>query len=170
MSDHNVTGDQEPLFAPERFEVRNLQDEIRVDRLCSEFLKCFYLDLVEEGRSAEEASALAYGADYFLREFVIPDRQENIFALRPGRMRQFAGNWYIVRTLEPNMAELEGILSGTLAFYRYCRKVNMVDESLLADIEKDCADRDYYGQRIESFWTIVNDGYLAWEQGCSLKD
>ena len=170
MSDHNVTGDQEPLFAPEQFEIRNLQDEIRVDRLCSEFLKLFYLDLVEEGRSAEDASALAYGADYFLREFVIPDRLENIFALRPERMRQFAGNWYIVRTLEPNMAELDGILAGTLAFYRYCRKVGKIDPTLLAAMEKECADFDYYQKRIESFWAIENDGYLAWEQECSLKD
>jgi hypothetical protein len=170
MTDHTGADHQAPFFAIEEFEIRNLQDEIRVDRLCSDFLKFFYLDLVEEGRSAEEASALAYGADYFLREFVIPDRRENIFALRPGRMRQFAGNWYIVRTLEPNMVELDGILAGTLAFYRYCRKVSKVNESLLSDMEKDCADRDYYRDRIEAFWAIVDDGYLAWEKECSLKN
>ncbi|MCK7482142.1 MAG: hypothetical protein M0C28_37060 [Candidatus Moduliflexus flocculans] len=36
---------------------------------------------------------------YFLREFVIAECDDNLFRLPAERVRQFAGHWYIVRTL-----------------------------------------------------------------------
>lgn len=161
---------REDVFLTENFNITGLEDEIRVDALCRRLLEFFYRDLVEERKLLpEEASALAYGADYFLREYVIPDRGENIFALRPGRVRQFAGNWYIVRTLEPNMAELSSILRGVEAFYAYCQQRGKVSAELGRSVAVECADLDYYRQRIESFWAIEGDGYCAWERECSLK-
>lgn len=165
------TPPEREVFRAENFDIRGLQDEIRADRLCRRLLEIFYLDLVEgEKLPPEEASALAYGADYFLREFVIPDRQENIFALRPGRVRQFAGNWYIVRNLEPNMVELEAILKGVDAFYAYCLRVGKVSPERAGDVHRECGELGYYRRRIESFWAIEKDGYFAWEAECSLRD
>ena len=159
------------LFHSRNFDIRDLQDEIRADELCGRLLRTLYLDLTEEDRiPPAEASALAYGADYFLREFVIPNRRENIFHLRSGRVRQFAGNWYIVHNLEPNMTELTGILRGVNAFYRYCRKVGKVSPELARAVQKECADLEYYRQRIETFWAIREDGYFAWEKECTLKE
>jgi hypothetical protein len=119
---------------------------------------------------AAQAGALAHGADYFLREFIIPDRRENIFALRPGRVRQFAGNWYIVRNLEPNMRELANILKGIEAFYDWCFRVGKVSVELVETVRQECSQLDYYRQRIEDFWAIEGDGYLAWERECTLKE
>ncbi|BCR04807.1 hypothetical protein DESUT3_18760 [Desulfuromonas versatilis] len=159
-----------PEFAQENFAIDNLQDEIRVDRLCSDFLRTFYLNQVERcGLGPEQASALAYGADYFLREFIIPDRRENIFQLAPGRVRQFAGNWYIVKTLEPNMKELQGILEGVRAFYEYCQSSGKVSAELLTEIGRDCADLDFYAARIESFWAIEGDGFQSWNRACGIE-
>lgn len=170
MTSYSMSGHEDRLFARENFDIRNLQDEIRVDELCQRFLKCFCRDLVEkEGLSPEKAGALAHGADYFLREFVIADRRENIFALRGGRVRQFAGNWYIIRNLEPNMAELEGILKGVEAFYAYCFTVGKVTGELAEAVRQECARLDYYRQRIDDFWAIEGDGYQAWERECTLK-
>jgi hypothetical protein len=161
---------QEDVFKKENFDILDLQDEIRVDHLCRSLLEFFYLHMVEEWKySPEKASALAYGADYFLREYVIPDRQENIFSLPSGRVRQFAANWYIVRTLEPNMVELTSILQGVDAFYIYGRQVGKISEELRESVTKECADLAYYRQRIESFWAIENDGYFAWEKECTLE-
>ncbi len=171
MTSQQISEKHPEAFATEKFDIANLQDEIRVEQLCTEFLKIFYLDMVEDQKLApEDASALAYGADYFIREFIIPDRRENIFKLRPGRVRQFAGHWYITKTLEPNLSELGDILVGVQAFYDYCLKVNKVSAELLADIKKDCAALDYYGERIESFWAIKDDGYQAWTRQCPLED
>lgn len=167
---NNIATDPE-LFRRENFDIRDLQDEIRADQLCRRLLEIFYLDLVEErGLPPEEASALAYGADYFLREFLIPDRQENIFALRAGRVRQFAGNWYIVRNLEPNMTELERILRGVDAFYDYCLRVGKISAEQAGAIRRECGELSYYGGRIESFWAIEKDGYFTWDAECTLKD
>lgn len=171
MKEMNHMGSDREVFVRENFDIRDLQDEIRADQLCHRFLEIFYLDLVEEEKlTPEEASALAYGASYFLREFVIPDRRENIFALRPGQVRQFAGNWYIVRNLEPNMVELEGILKGVDSFYDYCRRVGKVSSEQADAVRRECRQSDYYRQRIEAFWAIEKDGYFAWDAECSLKE
>ncbi|MFA5515382.1 MAG: hypothetical protein WDA20_03765 [Desulfuromonadales bacterium] len=170
MDEKKVSDLQDELFKQQNFEVTDLQDEIRVDELCGRLLRFFRQSLIDEDRlTPAEAGALAHGADYFLREFVIPDRRENIFALRPGRVRQFAATWYIIRNLEPNLAELTDILAGIVAFYHYARRIGKVKDDLLHQVEEECRDLAYYSRRIESFWDIQGDGYFAWEQECSLK-
>ncbi len=170
MTGYSFGDRTQDTYARENFEVRNLDDEIRVDGLCRQLLQEFHHELLHAGAlPPETAGALAHGADYFLREFVIPDRRENIFSLSPWRVRQFAGNWYIVRNLEPNMAELTGILHGVAAFYDFCRRAGMVTDELAAEVRAECAELDYYRRRIDSFWAIEDDGYRAWEEECSLK-
>lgn len=160
-----------PQFAVELFALDSLDDEIRVDLLCRQFLRLFYLDLTDgQGLSAEQAAPLTYGADYFLRDFIIADRRENIFLIDPQRVRQFAGNWYIITNLEPNLAELQTQLQGIAAFYKYCAQVGKVTESFADEIVRHCSALDYYRERIESFWAISGDGFLAWNQACSYKD
>lgn len=171
MVDYRLPEQEERMFARESFEIRNLQDEIRVDDLCRQLLQDFRDDLMRhETLPAAQAGALAHGADYFLREFIIPDRRENVFALKPGRVRQFAGNWYIVRNLEPNMGELSGLLQGIEAFYAWCCKSGKVDAELAATVRQECASLDYYRLRIDEFWAIEGDGYSAWERECTLKE
>jgi len=171
MTGYSFSDQDEQIFARESFEIHNLQDEIRADQLCQRLLQLFRSDLEEKAKLPPvQAGALAHGADYFLREFVIPDRRENIFALRAGRVRQFAGNWYIVRNLEPNMAELEGILQGIAAFYSYCARGGKVSAELAEAVRQECSLLDYYRRRIDGFWAIEGDGYLAWERECTLKE
>lgn len=158
------------LFAPKNFEITDLEAEIKADALCNRLLRLFYLHLHEEQNLApEQASALTYGADYFLREFIIGDRQENILKIAPRRINQFAGNWYIVKNLEPNMEELTIHLDGIRRFYAYCATVGLICAQLAASIGRECGREAYYRQRIESFWAIEGDGYLVWERECSLK-
>jgi hypothetical protein len=171
MTVYSFKDQEDKLFAKESFEIHNLQDEIRADQLCQRFLQFFRRDLEKKDNlPPAQAGALAHGADYFLREFVIPDRRENIFGLRPGRVRQFAGNWYIVRNLEPNMAELKNILQGIAAFYAWCCKVGKVSAELAETVRQECSLLDFYRRRIDDFWAIEGDGYSAWERECTLKE
>jgi len=171
MAGYSFSDQEEQIFAKGNFDICSLQDEIRVDELCQRLLQRFRDDLVHRDyMPAIQAGALAHGADYFLREFLIPDRHENIFSLRPGRVRQFAGNWYIVRNLEPNLAELERMLQGIEAFYTWCCQVGKVDAEMAETIRQECSRLDYYRQRIDDFWAIDGDGYEAWERACSLKE
>jgi len=165
---------------PEGFEVlkvdkrefvpATLDDEVRVDRLCKELLHRFYNESMEAGLSPEEATALASAADYFVRDFVVSIKSRSIFEERPGIVRQFAGNWYIVNTIDPLISEIDRFLAGIRAFYRFLHGHQLISLRFLQAIEAECAERDYYAGRIESFWAITGDGYLAWEKECSLKD
>jgi hypothetical protein len=147
-----------------------LEDELRVDKLCSDLLHRFYCETMESGLSPEDATALAGAADYFIRDFVVSIKGRSIFDERAGIVSQFAGNWYIVNTMEPLESELEGYLAGIRAFYRFLHGHQLISLKFLQAIEAECSQLQYYADRIESFWEIKGDGYQAWEKECTLKD
>jgi hypothetical protein len=152
------------------FDIADWQDEARVDRLCVELLKQFHRNLLDEQQCEPlEAGSLARGADYFLREFIIGDRQENIFNIAPKRVRQFAGNWYIIKNMEPNMEELTDLLFGIDAFYSWCSDTGLYDNQRQTEIRELSRAFDSYKERIESFWEIT-DNYNEWDSAISLKD
>jgi len=156
-------------FKEAAFNILNLEDEIRADQLLADLLRHFFQYQVEKiGEEPETAGLQARGADYFLREYIIGDCRENIYLTSPERIRQFAGNWYIVRNLEPNMAELGDILEGVAAFYVFVQSCGRISQAACDSIKRTCSDLDYYQQRIDSFWAIDGDGYLAWNKACPL--
>lgn len=159
------------VFAEENFNVAGLDDEIRVDKLCRDLLRRFHEDLTrEQGLGAEEGAALAWGADYFLRDFIIAERGDNLLRITPNRVRQFGGTWYIIKNLEPNIVELSAHLRGIAAFYRFLAQQGLISPHQAEQLAEACATLDFYRDRIESFWAITGDGYLSWERACTLKD
>lgn len=154
----------------EAFNLGTLEDELRVDRLCLELLQEFHRQLQADGVAPLEAGGLAHGADYFIRDFLVAVKQRNIFAEEPGLVRQFAGNWYIVNTMEPDIKELAGHLEGIGAFYRFLQRRQLISAGYLQGVEQECAAIPYYADRIEAFWAIKGDGYYTWERECSLKE
>ncbi len=152
------------------YNIQNLDDEIRVDKLCVDLLRHLYQDLTQQKSVLpEQAGEFCQGADYFLREFIVADRCENLFAVEALRVRQFAGHWYIVRTPEPNLTELEKILAGTAVFYGFLSRQGLVTEVDADEITSQCRELDYYRQRIDDFWAIEDDGYTAWQKACPLE-
>ncbi|HZV80803.1 MAG TPA: hypothetical protein VFF53_01395 [Geobacteraceae bacterium] len=151
------------------FDVTTLEDELRVDSLCRDLLMNFYHERINAGLDEHDATLLANSADYFIRDYVIGFRQLNILKTASGLVRSFAGNWYIVNTLEPTAKEIEGHLRGIREFYHFLRREGAIDDGFLATIDRECSDQEYYSGRIESFWNIKGDGYYEWESECSLK-
>ena len=152
------------------YDIATLEDELRVDALCRELLLAFYSDRLGAGIDEHEATLLANSADYFIRDFLIGARQLNILETGSGVVRTFAGNWYIVNTLEPDSSELETHLKGICEFYRFLAGHQAIPAAAFREIENECQDSGYYRQRIDSFWDIQGDGYFAWEEECSLKN
>jgi len=152
------------------FNIVTLDDEIRVDRRCVDLLRHFNQHLAcQKGLSPEQAGEICHGADYFLREFMIADRRDNIFRTSAERVRQFAGHWYIIRTTEPNLTELATVLNGTALFYNFLAEQNLVDPQVSMDIAQQCNETGYYQRRIDAFWAIEGDGFDAWRQACPLE-
>lgn len=151
------------------FDIATLEDELRVDALCSELLLAFYNERIGAGMDEHDATLLANSADYFIRDFLIGARQQNILETSAGMVRKFAGNWYIINTLDPDSAELAGHLRGVCEFYRFLAAHGAITADALRAIESDCQDSAFYRQRIADFWAIEDDGYYAWNEICSLK-
>lgn len=151
------------------FAIVTLDDELRVDALCRDLLMSFYRDKLQSGMDEHDATLLANSADFFVRDFVIGMRQKNLLLESHGLVRSFAGNWYIVNTLEPSEEELAGHLKGIREFYHYLRRQGLISDSFVASIDRECLDLAYYASRIESFWNISGDGYYDWAAECSLK-
>lgn len=159
----------EALHSKANYSISSLEDEIRADRHCSALLKQFHQYLLQELQiDPLEAGSLAAGVDYFLREFIIGSRRENILEIPALRVRQFGGNWYIIRNLEPNMDELTDMMLGTDAFYRYCAAQKLVAETTAVEISEECVRLDDFDRRIEEFHNISGDGFKKWDQACPL--
>ncbi|RNC65289.1 MAG: hypothetical protein ED859_17630 [Desulfuromonadales bacterium] len=154
----------------DEFTIVTVDDEIRADGLCRKLLSRFYYALLEAGMEAHEATALASGADYYVRDFVVGYKHRSLFDEQTGIVRQFAGNWYIVNTIEPSLDVLAGYLAGVRAFYRFLFDLGLISGQFLSAMEEECGDIAWYEGRIRSFWAIEGDGYLAWERECSLKN
>ncbi len=152
------------------FDIETLEDELRVDGLCQGLLRRFYDNRLARGLTPHDATLLANSADYYLRDFVVDRMRANLFEEKPGLVRQFAGNWYIVNTLEPNVDELARHLAGIRAFYRFLREEGLISDDFFQSMEAECESLPWFSGRIESFWAIKDDGYTAWEQECSLKE
>ena len=151
------------------YNVESLDDEIRVDNLCVDLLRHLYQELVQhKGLQPEQAGERCHGADYFLREFVIPERHKNLFAVEAIDLRQFAGHWYIIRTPEPNLTELGKILTGTAELYNYLASQKMVSDETAAAITAQSETLDYFQKRIDDFWAIEGEGYDTWRDACPL--
>jgi len=152
------------------FAIATLEDELRVDALCRELLLTFYHDRIGAGMDEHEATLLASSADYFIRDYLIGARQLNILETADGDVRRFAGNWYIVNTLEPDSDELDVHLKGICEFFRFLAAQQAITAAAFQAIASDCQQSAFYRQRIDSFWDIQGDGYLTWEAECSLKN
>ena len=151
------------------YNIVNLDDEIRVDKLCVDLLRHLYQALIQnKGMQPEQAGGCCHGADYFLREFIIPERQKNLFSVEAIDLKQFAGHWYIIRTPEPNLSELKAILTGTAEFYRYLSNQKMVSKEAADAMTAQSEELDYFQKRIDDFWTIEGNGYDAWREACPL--
>lgn len=157
-------------FEKKSFDIGSIEDELRVDGICRKLLKDFHLDLQRKGLSPLEAGSLAHSADYYLRDYLVSARQQNLLEEKKGVVRKFAATWYIISTLEPTIEELAGHLNGIREFYRYLHSIGLLSGAFLALVEQECEDIPWYTERIESFWKIRDDGYLAWERECSLKE
>lgn len=148
---------------PKDFDVSTLDDEIRVDALCAGLLLAVRDRMLADGSTDPlTVGELCQGADYFLREFIIAECADNLLHLPPERVGQFAGHWYIVRTLEPNTGELATILSGIAACYRILAEAGLVETRLAGEITAACDDLPAYSQRIDDFWAITDDGFDRW--------
>lgn len=152
------------------FNLATLEDELRVDSLCRELLLEFYNQRVASGMPEHDATLLASSADYFVRDYLVGARQLNILEIQGGEVRRFAGNWYIVNTLEPDIDELERHLAGVREFFRFLAENSAISYETFAGIDSNCASLEFYKSRIEGFWNIQGDGYFEWERGCSLKN
>lgn len=158
------------LFQLDNYTIRSLDDEIRADHCCRDLLKHFLTYTRQQlTKDPLNAGALARGADYFLRDYLIDFSRVNIFSATADHIRGFAGNWYIVSTLEPNMKQLKEILRGISCFYGFAEQHGLITPDQLALIEEACIELAYYAQRIDDFHQLQDNGFHSWDRDCPAR-
>lgn len=154
----------EIVFEHAAFDFETLEEEIRVDEQCRLLLQQFYGWLQKQNLTLQQASNLAYCADYYLRDYVFDFLHRNVLRPQPGQVRYFAANWYITRTLEPEITVFDRHLKAISELYRFLLEIQLISSQELAGIEQEVALQDYYHQRIESFLALAGDGYEQWDK------
>ena len=153
-------------FEGDDFDFATIEEELRVDERCQSLLTCFYRQLQNNGHSPEVASSLTYGADYYLRHYLLDFARQNIVRPKPGIVCYFASSWFITHTLDPEMSVLDQYLEAVQEFYRFLHRQHFISADELAVIEEEASRTDYYQQRIERFLAIVGDGFFGWDAEC----
>jgi len=155
------------LYDRDIYHIESFDDEIRIDKTCKSLLQDFHKYLLADKKLTPlKAGTMASGADFYLRDFMVDQQRTNIFDVSADTVRHFAGNWYIITTLEPNMAELKDILTGVSGFYAFCAEKKAVTAEIASAVAEACQQHDFYHQRIETFHNITGDGYIAWNKEC----
>jgi len=153
-------------FESDDFDFASLEEELRVDERCQSLLNSFYHQMQINGQSSQSASDLAYGADYYLRNYLLDFARQNVVRPKPGIVRYFAASWFITHTLAPEPEVLDQHLTAILEFYRFLHHQHYISAEELLSIEDEVADSTYYHQRIEQFLAIVGDGFFSWDAEC----
>lgn len=169
MNNNSTTQESQNLFCWESYTIASLEDELNTDKNCQELLKLFLRFLLEDQKIEPlDSGSHARGADYFLRDYMIDRCRENIFAITPDKINGFAGNWYIVNTLEPNIEELRSLLNGVQLFYLFCDKKGILKDVDFESIESACLNHAYFQNRIESFHNLQDNEFQPWNNHCPI--
>ena len=169
MNITEIAAEHRDPYDQKNYAIESLEDEIRADQISKILLKQFHQYLLNTKEiSPLAAGSMASGADYYLRDYMIDNRRTNIFEISPELIKSFAGNWYIISSLEPNMVELESILIGINSFYNFCAEKKVISSATAEQANQACSCYEYYLQRIESFNAITGAGFIAWNKACPL--
>lgn len=161
-----MTQNSEIEFEHNDFEFDTIDEELLVDGRCQQILMQFYLFLQQQGMAAEEASELAFGADLYLRDYLIDFGRQNIVRPQPGIVTKFAGSWYITHTLDPEFASLERHLTALSELYRFLHRRHLISADELSFLLEEAGQLEFYRQRIESFLNLTGAGFSAWDAEC----
>lgn len=153
-------------FESDDFDFATIEEELRVDERCQSLVTCFYREMQNLGHPPQVASNLAFGADYYLRNYLLDFARQNVVRPKAGIVSYFAANWFITHTLAPEMIVLDLHLEAVREFYRFLQRQHFIAADELAFIEEEVARGDYYRQRIERFLAIIGDGFFAWDAEC----
>jgi hypothetical protein len=153
-------------FEHDDFEFDTIDEELLVDGRCQEILKQFYLFLQQQGMAAEEASELAFGADLYLRDYLIDFGRQNIVRPQPGIVTKFAASWYITHTLDPEFASLSRNLKAVSELYRFQHRRHLISADELSFLLEEAGQLEFYRQRIDSFLNLTGAGFAAWDAEC----
>jgi hypothetical protein len=159
----------EIVFDHEDFDFETLEEEIRVDEQCRNLLHQFYVWMQRNELTPERASELVYCVDYYLRDYLLDFLRENPLRPKSGQVGYFAANWYITRTLEPEMTVLKNHLEGLVLLYTFFHELGLISADNLSRIVQEAGERDYYQKRIEAFLALAGEGYEAWDKECPLN-
>ena len=160
----------EIVFDHEDFDFETLEEELKADQQCRRLLQQFFVWLQQQELTPEQASELAYSADYYLRDYLLDFLRCNLLRPQPEQVRAFAGNWYITRTMEPEYGVLCRHLTAITHLCRFLYELGLISCEELQQMEQEAADHDYYRQRVERFLALTGDGFKEWDQECTLSE
>ena len=142
-----------------------IEEELEKSKRDSELLKKFYnyLLISEDEKSASE---MAYCADYYLRDYVVDFLRLNITSPLPQIVTYFAGNWFITRTLDPEISILVKYLKAIGKLYTYLSENHLISQEELKQINEELSDVSFFEYRIKTFDKVTGDEYLKWLSEC----
>jgi len=112
--------------------------------------------------SKSRAGDLERGALFFLHNYLIPYRGDNLFLPERNTTRRFLGNWYPRKSMSPNMDEISLLLEAVAAFYAYLFHLGLTPRKKAEEIISECKDREFYRERLQSYREARGNKFHQW--------
>lgn len=146
------------------YTLQGTADLVRLDGACHGLLKQFvgWLQQAPQDLPAGEAGELTHAADRYLRDFLVDILETGPADADPTLVRRYLGNWYIIHTLEPSTQEMDRITRTLDLLYHFLAERGILDPAGAQRVRFQLRNRDYYHQRLETFWELTPDTIAPW--------
>ena len=115
---------------------------------------------LKEATAAQKTNMAAHFVMNFL--FVYCDGMDSILFVDGDVIRTFLGNWYIRKSFSPRVKEMNGFLKAIVDFYTFIHKEGFMSKGSLQEIKETCKDKEWFAQRLKSYFESSGDEFEDW--------
>ncbi|MGC8497427.1 MAG: hypothetical protein ACP5NL_05475 [Thermoplasmata archaeon] len=102
-------------------------------------------------------------AAYFIMNYVfVYEDLESILEVSGDTIRKFLGNWYIRKSMDPNIATIKSFLRAISDFFTFIHKEGFITDEDLDDIKEVCEDISWFEMRLRTYYMVSEEDFLKW--------
>jgi len=96
--------------------------------------------------------------------FIYEDNIDNILYIYDDTIRKFLGNWYIRKSISPQISEIKSFLRAISNFFTFLKKEDFISKEDLQEIKQVCPDTGWFEMRLKTYFETQEDDFYDWIQ------
>jgi len=119
--------------------------------------------LKAEGVKEKKAEKLTNHASLFVMDYLFTySDTTNILAVDEDIIRVYLGNWYIRKSMNPTLKEINASLRAISRFYTFLHKEGFISKETLEEIKSVCKDKKWFEMRLKAYFNKNREDFYDW--------